>query len=372
MRTLVAVALGLLAAATQSAAAAPRTETLVTRPGGTIAAFAQDGALIAWFEPSRRDCNRVRLLSLANGLKIGLPLQGGARNVTCRWDVTEPTRLALAGAGPSPSLLWTLREATPLPFDYLIGASAADRRERRFQEVAHTSRGAGLWLGGIAGDRSTLVYGVTSVDYEDEAGCLAGTGSCALTRSGGGVYRVSGRQPPKLIPGTVRAGAVEVALSGDIVAYVPAGTAVAKDGRPVAADDLPIEVIDTTTGAPVASVPPDGIAEAIALSAHVLAALERSPLGLSLAWYDSASGKPLGSVSVPAETSPELSTTDRVAVFRVGRSIRSVDLTTGRVRILAQAAAVPVGLSVEGGRVAWAENLASGGRIRALYLSGHG
>ena len=40
--------------------------------------------------------------------------------------------------------------------------------------------------------------------------------------------------------------------------------------------------------------------------------------------------------------------------------------------MLVKTAATPIGLSLEGSRLAWAENLKSGARIRALHLSGHG
>jgi len=369
MRSLLAAALGLVAAVTPTASSALRTETLYTRPGGTIAAFAQDGPLISWFAPREPRCNRVHVLSLLNPLKAALPLQGGARNVTCLWQTTQPVWLALAGG--TSQVLWTLREDSPLPFDYLVGAGAGDRRdrtERRYQEIAHTKRGAGLWLGGVAGDRATLVYGLTSVDYEDEAGCLAGTGSCAMQKAGGGVYRVIGRQTPKLIEGTDAA--VAVAASGSTVAYVPAAT-VAKDGRPSAGGDLPIEVVEAGTGASVAHIQPEGTPLAIALSPHVLTTLERTPLGLRLAWYDTATGRAAGSVPLPDAASPEVSATDRVAVYRVGRNVHAVDLATGQVTLLVKTAAKPIGLSLEGGRLAWAENLKSGARIRALYLSGH-
>ena len=59
-------------------------------------------------------------------------------------------------------------------------------------------------------------------------------------------------------------------------------------------------------------------------------------------------------------------------MFRVGRSIRAVATSTHRLRILARAAATPVGLSIEGNRAAWAENLRRGARIRALYVTGNG
>jgi hypothetical protein len=57
-------------------------------------------------------------------------------------------------------------------------------------------------------------------------------------------------------------------------------------------------------------------------------------------------------------------------IFRIGRSIRSIDITTGRIRTIARASSMPVGLSLVGSRLAWAENLKSGGaRVRALSLA---
>src|SRR6478672_13596088 len=170
MRPLLAAALGLVAGVAHTAPATPKPQTLYVRPHGEITAFAQDGPLVAWFAKGK-PCNTVHVLSLANGLQVPLPTQGAAHNVTCKWDVRSTVGLALAGT----SVLWTLRESAPIPFDYLVSAAVADQKERRFQEVAHTKRGSGLWLGGIAGDGSTLVYAVASVDYKDEADCLAGT-----------------------------------------------------------------------------------------------------------------------------------------------------------------------------------------------------
>lgn len=363
MRSLLAAALGLAAAVVPTAAAAPKMQTLYVRPHGTIEAFAQDGSLVAWFAPSKTHCNTVHVLSLGNGLQVQLPAQGSARNVTCHWDVMPPVGLALAGT----RVLWTLRESAPIPFDWAVGAGVGDRKERRFQEIAHTNRGSGLWLGGLAGDGSTLVYAVTSVDYVDEAGCLAGTSSCELEVAGGGVYRVVGRQPQQLVAGTDAA--VAVAASGDDVAYIPTAS-IAKNGRPLAGADLPIEVVDAHTGKLIAHITPQGTPLALALTPHVLATLERTPLGLRLAWYVRATGAPSGSVPVASATSPELTASDRLIVYRVGRSLRAVDVTTHGVRTLARTAAPPIGLSLEGSRLAWAENVKGNGRIRALYVGG--
>jgi hypothetical protein len=349
----------------QAAAGEPQPQTLYTRQGGTIAAFAQDGAQIAWFAPSRRSCNTVHVLSLENGLQAVLPQQAGVRNVTCRWDVgTTPVELALAGA----DVVWTLRANAPLPFDFLLGAGVRERKERRFQELAHTKSGSGLWLGGISGDGQTLAYGMTSIDYVDEAGCLAGTATCDLEVAGGGVYLMSGGERPRLLPGTDKTGAVAVAASSGAVAYVPTAAA-GKRGRPLAGADLPIEIVDAASGAPISHVQPQGTPLALALAPHILATLERTPIGLRVAWYATETGQPEGSIPVPARTIPELTATDRTIVFRVGRTIKAIDLDTSSPRTIARAAAEPIGLSLEGRRLAWAENLKGYARIRALYLT---
>ena len=369
MRMLLA-ALGLAAAVVHTAAAGPRPQTLYQGPPHqSIEAFAQDGRLLAWFVPSSSGCNKVYLLDLSDSERIGLP-STTAPNVTCRWEVVPPVRLALAGT----NALWTLREAAPapLPFDYVLGAGFRDPKERRFQEIAHASSGAGLWLGGIAGDTETLVYAVTSVDYVNEVTCLSdptAPGACAMKIAGGGIYRVVGRQPPTLVLGT--APAVEVAAADDTVAYVPTATIGAR-GAPLASVEMPIEVRDATTGTLVARIEPHGTPIAIALTAHLLATLERTPLGLQLAWYDLGTSALSGSVPVPKTTSPVLSASDQLIVFEAGRSIRSVNPTSHRVSTLARAGSTPIGLSIEGSRVAWAENIEGRGRIRSLTVTTSG
>jgi hypothetical protein len=368
MRSLVVAAAAVVAAVLHGTAAAPHLETVYTH-SGSIAAFAQDGPLVAWFSPGGKSCNTLHVLSLVNPLHETLPDEGKSQNVTCVWKVgSNPVRLALAGN----RLAWTLRQETPIPFDYLLGASVAPGggRERRFQQFAHTKRGVGLWLNGLAGDGGTLVYAVAAVDYVDEAGCLAGSGTCALKTTGGGVYRMIGRQTPQLVPGTDTAGAVMVSASQGAVAFVPSA-GVAKNGMPVAGDraDLPIEIVDSVTGDVVSRVTPQGVPLAISLTPSYLATLERTDSGLRIAWYDRPTGTPEGWVPAPAAASPTIAADDEDIVYRVARSIRSVDLATTKSRELTRAAAMPIGLSIEGRRVAWAENLGGTTRIRALYLT---
>ena len=367
MRMLLA-ALGFAAALVSTAAAAPRPQTLwQAKPHQVISTFAQDGRLLAFFTPSARSCNQVFILDPTDGTMIGLPAET-TQNVTCRWAVTPPVRLALAGT----NALWTLRAAAPapLPFDYVVGAGMSDPKERRYQELAHATRGAGLWLGGIAGDTDTLVYAVTSVEYVNEVTCLSNPnapGACALkvNPDGSGIYRVVGREEPTLVPGT--SAAVDVAAAGNDVAYVQTAK-LGAHGAPLASAEMPVEVRDAASGTVVANVEPQGTPVAIALTPHLLATLEQTPAGLRLAWYDLGTSALNGSVPVPATTRHELSATDRLIVFEVGRSIRGVSPATRRVSTLAQAGSTPVGLSIEGSRVAWAENIKGRGRIRSLTV----
>lgn len=370
--------LGAIAVAASFVHADTRTgqvQTLYTSPAHrTIAAFAQDDGLVAWFTPGSKSCNTVWLWQLG-GARQHLPAQGtGYHNVTCAWQVppSSPVGLAVAGNGGSPSLLWTLHEsaAQALRFDYVLGATARVPEERRFQEVAHARRGAGLWLGGIAGSGNTLVYAVAQVAYKDQVACLStpkAPGACALKIVKGGVYRIVGRTTPEKIKGT--SPAVAVAAFDDNVAFVLAtGTAVA-DGRPLASASVPVEVRSGLTGALMTSVTPRTAPTAIALSGSALALLGRSATRLVLDWYDVKTGKPLGSLRLPKGAAPSISIGAHVIVFRVGRSIRTVRIDTKQLATVATAAATPVGLSVAGDRIAWAENVGGRGRIRAVTIA---
>ena len=66
---------------------------------------------------------------------------------------------------------------------------------------------------------------------------------------------------------------------------------------------------------------------------------------------------------VPPGTVSKLTMSTYGLVYRVGRSIR----VRGRGEV-ARAVAMPIGLSIEGRRIAWAENVNGRGRIRALTL----
>ena len=160
-----------------------------------------------------------------------------------------------------------------------------------------------------------------------------------------------------------------MAASGNDVAYVPATGTSTVDGRPLASLDVPVEVRDVDTGSLVASVSPEAAPLTIGLSSTVIGVLGSSGGRLVLSWYALATGKQIGTLRLPLGASPELSVGTGAIVFRVGRSIRVVDVHTKRIRTVAKAAGAPIGLSIAGNRVAWAENVAGRGRIRAITLA---
>jgi hypothetical protein len=338
----------------------PKVQTIYRDATGPIAAFAADGNLLAWFSPGEHRCNTVHILSLT-GVKVTLP-KPGTRNVTCRWSVGGgPVRLALAEKPVG--ALWTLNQQAQVDLDYVVGADAGVPRERRFDQVAHTRAGAGLWLGGIAGSGSTLVYAVTTVAYVDQLACLSG-GSCRLKIAGGAIYRVVGRRDP-IVHNT--GPAVDVAVAAGRIAYIPA-RGIGTQGNPVASDRASIPVRSARSGVIVARIAPSGLPVGIALAPHVLALLVSRNGHTSITWYDPLRGTRLGSVRVPGTTSPRLAVSDRMIVYAVGKVLHAIDVSRRRKRTLLTAPRAPVGLSVDGDRVFWAENVDGRGRILSLVV----
>ena len=183
-----------------------------------------------------------------NGLQADAAEAGATRTTSPAGGPSARSPVTLAIAGKTSNVLWTLHESSPLQFDYLVGAGAsatgasAASRSSRTRTAAPASGSAAS----PATERRSS-YAVTSVDYEDEAGCLAGTGTCAMKIAGGGVYRVVGRQRPKLVPGTTR-GAVAVAASRRQDRVRRDRRRSRSAGKPVAGADLPIEVVDAADG----------------------------------------------------------------------------------------------------------------------------
>ena len=122
------------------------------------------------------------------------------------------------------------------------------------------------------------------------------------------------------------------------------------------------------TGRLIAKAAAAGRVQAIALSQSTVALLVDGFFGRRIELFDARSTASHRTVSVPASTAPELSAAGANVVFHVRNAIYRLDGQRRTLRIVAVARSTPIGLSIEGRRVAWAENNRDRSRIRAINL----
>jgi hypothetical protein len=344
---------GLSAWAADDRTAAPLPKT-VSLAHGPIAAFAQDGPYIAWAAADKPPgCVwRVRVRSLSIGRQWRVNRNGGP---TCRsgtgFDLSHPTYLALA----RDRALWTLFDQGNNTYFRLVTGSPRSR-ETSLEELvfANSSYQEGWHLGGLAGDRATLVYGKVRIGVKGPPDCDI-NGTCSTVVDGGGVQRIaggSGVAVPNAPP------ALAVAASGRRVAF-----AVGRHGGPPVRPGTPprVEIRNAITGGLVRSFVAARAPLSVALSSTRVVLLVRTRGARRLLRYSTA-GMLVDARSIPSAGSSVSVSGDNV-VFAVGRTIKLWD-AEGDVAVLANAAAKPIGLSIDGRRVAWAENVTIDGTLR--------
>jgi TolB protein len=125
-----------------------------------------------------------------------------------------------------------------------------------------------------------------------------------------------------------------------------------------------VEIRDALRGRLIKRFTIDGHARAAALGTDYVALLVNHEPGVRLELYN-LNGRLRTAVAVPASVL-NLSAAGRNVVIATGRVIRRLDVRTGAVTALAKAGRTPVGLTIEGRRVVWAENGRGRARIRAF------
>ncbi len=348
------VTVGFLVIAGIASASPPQPTTIVHFPG-PVKALAQDGGRLAWLARNSKMCNAVHLID--GGKTYVLP-QPSTSSMTCHWALSSGT-VYLAIAADAAAALWTLHERGS---DFVMSARVGGK-EVEVDRLAHPD-GKGWWLGAIAGGGSTLAYSSIDVEYVDPLGCGSG-GSCKRKIAGGRIELVTtGQKAP--LPGS--GPALALAVNNGRIAYFPA-TTVASNGSPASSPGAVVRVVDASNGTVVSQAKAVGVPVAIGLSPHVLAVLSHNDHDvLRLVWYDPATGRKIGGIGVPADTVSQLAVNDQFIVYRFGRSLRALALATGHVRPLGQTALYSLGLSLDQGRLVWAENSHTAGLIRALTL----
>lgn len=139
------------------------------------------------------------------------------------------------------------------------------------------------------------------------------------------------------------------------------------DTRPVLTR-FPIEVRHAADASLVSSFMPRGKPLAIALSPEFVAVLTQQGRRKRIELFDPTTGARRGAVTVPRAMQARLSIDGGTVVYRVGRTIRLLAAARRKKSVLVTAKSAPVGLSIEGRRVAWAESGKKRSRIRAVWL----
>jgi hypothetical protein len=338
----------LLPAAGSPSTPAPAPRTLVTEPG-RIHAFAQDAGAVAWI--GHDYAVHVRKLAAKRGSVVGSANDGYTH---------MPWPLALAGT----QALWTSYDAGNFIYTHVRTASPT-LRERVVFELSYMPGPAdGSWLGGVAGDGSTLVFGTVSQRCDVEWNCRRVDATGSVERVTTGAATIAGLPAPHLL-----------ATSAGRIALVPAKTPrfFPDIGPPRAAEYAPVQIYGPD-GQLVSSFVPDGTPRAIAFAWPKLALLFEFVDGSRQIELRDARSGGYWNVGGEASFTRVPATVGRVAVgtpgavYAVGNAIYL--LRAQRPQLVWRAAAPPIGLSIEGRRVAWAENVKGKGRIRTLTVSG--
>jgi hypothetical protein len=362
VRALLATA-GLLVLAGSAAAAKPTAHTLRKSASGTIVAVAQDNTTAAWltFGGAKGPCDAVHLLS--PGIKdrtLPQPPPSGT-TMTCNWNLGDG-QPQLAVAARVSTALWTLHESGTPTFDQVVAATVGGP-ERKLLRLSHATDGTGQWLGGVAGAGKTLAYSWDDVEYVNPEGCLSG-GSCKQKIAGGGIHIVT-RTGDSPLPGAEPA--LQLATASGRIAYIPA--TLAKAGRPSATTSASLPIVNASNGAVLGQASVGGIPIAIALSSHVLAVLTTQGTAHDrISWFSATDGTKLGSAVVSGRAAPQIAASDQLIVYRVSGLLHSIATANGHIAKLVSTSQNAVGLALAQGRLIWAENHGSAGRLRALAV----
>jgi hypothetical protein len=337
VRTAAAIAIGVAAAAASGIAAPNPAGRLPVRTlhafGTRLVAFAQDGPRIAWVTTDSSECPvKVFERTIATGKQV---LLSTAKGDTCFESF-------LAGGQPEPVLalagtraLWEIETVSHQEFDISIVTGEPARND---VSPALTAFNGGTDSGvdnsvpaPVAGDAGTLAF-IDNGTFTD----APGNGEAYVVHRGR-VTQVAGVAKATAI--AADGARIAVAVPGRVEMHRGAGPAVATIG---------------TSGPPV---------RAIALSGPDLAVLA----GSRIAVFDLTTRQVVRTLPGTG-VAPVLSLSGSALIFRRGRTIELADVSTGGVWRVAVAQTTPVGLSIDGTRIAWGETVHGRGVIHAVEL----
>ena len=239
-----------------------------------------------------------------------------------------------------------------------------NQRSRLVQEIPGDCLGYGTSFQGLVSDGSSFFYSLLMTSPKPFSSRCGEGGACFFRLAGGRIMRITGSRP---LPVRGLPPAVLLAASNGRIALVAPTRRGESNGHgaldwPRAALDGGVQIRSTSSGSLVGSFRPAGLVRSVSLSAYRAVVLVQSGQGRRIEWYDADSGIRLGAAPVPSATAA-ISTDGRFVAFATRTTVFVLDLETGAQRLLRHATGDVVSVSVDGGRVVWAENIASTARI---------
>ena len=324
------------AAPTRATADLVTPRTLVIEHG-TIHKFAQDGDFMTWIGGKHYV---VHLRAVSGGPSWVLGNAGPGAAVGSQ----SASTIVLGGK----RAVW-VKHAGVMTREAAIYSAVRGQRKPSLVDVLGVTDYGGTYLTGLVADGAqTILYGEARVACEP-SGCWL---------DGGGVHRFAGKPYPHRMRNIPPPFAI--AASVGRVAVVPAVVTEPWGTDPAAAPDGPVSVYDLS-GRLLARVVPEGTIREVVLAWPNLAVIVGRPDGtLVIERYNAARGELVTATPMPGAS--HLGIGAGGIVFLVGKSIYTI--RDGQPALLWRATKKPIGLSIEGRRVAWA----ACGRIKALTL----
>jgi hypothetical protein len=353
---------------------AKSTPSVILTVNGPINAFAMDGARFVYSGGRARDiggCPTVELGSFGSKVRKRLAAEVLGAPAVDACDAF-PLLIALAGT----------RAVWGGFLDCCIGGfgsvttAAPGSKPRDLDGIGQTYHGTdGDFLTGIGGDRNQLVYAIVTVSVvRNLDGCFPPADpppdpqTCDFKVTKWKVRRVVGARavtirnaPPAALIATSRGAVMVVPADRSVATCGESGNCAGSEPRALHGFEIRSSGGSLLMSKNLAATP-----AAIALSDRFVAVLTRSGGKTQIERYSRHTGRLIGRTSVPATTANELVMSDAKIVYHVRRSISLLDARSGAHVLLAVAKANPIGLGIEGSRVAWAENFKNRGRIMSL------
>lgn len=348
----------LSASAGTGPAAKPVKPRTLVKVNDIIQSFAQSADAVSWID--YRDRVYVKRLSKPTRSFVGSALGAGNRAT-----LEYKPLLTLVGT----HAFWTTYDGGN-SVEIAIYGSTPGKKRSLIDVIGSDPDGSGTggYFPSLVSDGPRLVYGFASV-YGPGDGWPT---DCSQLELGDRGVKVIARPPyvtnghgPSFIPAIPSVMMLDA--SQGRIAVVPAAWQVPSGDRCAelaVGENGPVEVYNLA-GARLARVVPTGTVEAVALSWPQLAVLMRRQDGPKvIERYDARTGTLLAATAVSSKVS-EISIGMRGIAYSAGSSIYLLSANTPR--LVWRSTGAPIGVSIEGRRIAWAVN----GRpslIRAVRL----